>query len=84
MGRSRHPAEQIIAKLREVQIELAQGVKVRVIKATLSDVIAKTAPAKDKARRTGGKAANDDAAQRPAAGSGFSLSKLLGLGDKPK
>ncbi len=68
----------------EVQIELAQGVKVRVIKATLSDVIAKTAPAKDKTRRPGGKAANDDAAQRPAAGFGFSLSKLLGLGDKPK
>jgi preprotein translocase subunit YajC len=62
----------------ELQVELADGVRVRVVRGTISEVLAKTEPGKDKG---GGKAANDQG--QPAGGpsggqSGGLLSKLLG------
>ena len=66
----------------EVMVDLAEGVRVRVLKHTVQDVLAKTEPAKESGKRGGeAKPANDPGA---AGGGGFSLSKLLGGGGKPK
>jgi preprotein translocase subunit YajC len=63
----------------EVQVELAQGVKVRVVKGTLSDVLNRGEPAKPtaKAGSAPGKAANDGGAPEAPAGPLGALSKLL-------
>jgi preprotein translocase subunit YajC len=59
----------------EVQVELAQGVKVRVVKGTLSDVLNRGEPAR--AGNAPGKAANDGGAPEAPAGPLGALSKLL-------
>lgn len=72
----------------EVQVEIAEGVRVRVVKGTISEVLAKTEPGKAKGG-PGGKAANDEGAAGGGGGSGGSggssgsiMSKLLGGGKK--
>jgi len=53
----------------EVQVELAQGVKVRVVKGTLSDVLNRGEPAKSAAgAKAPGEAANDAGAPKGLAG----------------
>ena len=61
----------------EVLVDLADGVRVRVLRHTIQDVMAKTEPAKD-GKRGDAKPANDPG----ESGGGFSLSKLLGGGKK--
>ncbi len=66
----------------ELQVEIAEGVRIRVVKGTISEVLSKPEPAKP----AGGKAANDDrkagpAKPEPKAGGGM-MSKLLGGGKK--
>lgn len=60
----------------ELQVEIAEGVKVKIVRGTIQEVISKTEPA-DK----GGASppANDDKSNISRGGSGFSISKLLGL-----
>lgn len=65
----------------EVQVEVAEGVRLRVRKHTIQEVLSKTEPA-DKGGESGQKAANDEAGGGGAPGGGFSLSKLLGGGKK--
>lgn len=65
----------------EVQVEVAEGVRLRVRKHTIQEVLSKTEPA-DKGGESGQKAANDEAGGGGARGGGFSLSKLLGGGKK--
>lgn len=71
----------------EVQIEVAEGVRLRVVKHTIQEVLSKTEPA-DKGGESGQKAANDDGSGggggsgRGSFGGGFGLSKLLGGGKK--
>ena len=67
----------------ELQVEIAEGVRIRVVKGTISEVLSKPEPAKAKA--AGGKAANDDAksgAGKATGGVGGVVSKLLGVGKK--
>lgn len=70
----------------EIQVELADGVRVRVVRSTIQDVIAKPEPgdkAKPEAAATDASppaAANESAT---AAKGGFSVGKLLGGGRKP-
>jgi preprotein translocase subunit YajC len=67
----------------ELQVEIAEGVRIRVVKGTISEVLSKPEPAKGKA--AGGKAANDDAksgAIKGTGGVGGMVSKLLGVGKK--
>ncbi len=66
----------------ELQVVIAEGVRIRVVKGTISEVLSKSEPAKP----AGGKAANDDrkagpAKPEPKAGGGM-MSKLLGGGKK--
>lgn len=66
----------------ELQVEIAEGVRVRVVKGTISEVLSKPEPAKAKG---GGSAANDD--QKADAGkqggkAGGMMAKLLGVGKK--
>lgn len=68
----------------EVQVEIAEGVRVRVVKGTISEVLAKPEPAKAKAAAAG-EAANDD--KKAGAGKtngifGGLVSKFLGAGKK--
>ena len=67
----------------ELQVELAEGVRVRVVKGTISEVLSKTDPAKGK---SGGQAANDDQGGKARAGGlGGLLGGLGGLfGGGPK
>jgi preprotein translocase subunit YajC len=65
----------------EVQVEVAEGVRLRVLKHTIQEVLSKTEPA-DKGGESGQKAANDQTGGGGAPGGGFSLSKLLGGGKK--
>jgi preprotein translocase subunit YajC len=70
----------------ELQVEIAEGVRVRVVKGTISEVLSKPEPAKAKAAG-GGAAANDDkksgAGQAGGqTGGGSIMSKLLGGGKK--
>ncbi len=62
----------------ELQVEVAEGVKVRVVRATISEVLAKTEPGKDKGEKGHAKTAE------PAndSGKGGGLGKLLGGGRK--
>ncbi len=64
----------------EMQVELAEGVRVRVVRATISEVVAKTEPGKSKGG--GGAKAANDAGGKPAEGAVGILSKLLGVGKK--
>ncbi len=68
----------------ELQVEIAEGVRVRVVRGTVAEVLSKPQPGKAKA--AGGKAANDDAkaaaAGNAGGGVGGVLSKLLGVGKK--
>lgn len=74
-----------VASDTEVQLEIADNVRVRVVKGTLSDVLSKTEPSKAKGGE-GAKAANDDqqagGGGRPGGGAANMLSKLLGGGKK--
>ena len=68
----------------EVQVEIAEGVRVRVVKGTISEVLSKPEPATAKAA-AGGTAANDDkkAGAAKAEGKvGGVMSKLLGVSKK--
>ena len=66
----------------ELQVEIADGVRIRVVKGTISEVLSKPEPAK----AGGGKAANDDKSAGPikqdAKSGGSVMSKLLGVGKK--
>ena len=69
----------------ELQVEIAEGVRIRVVKGTISEVLSKPEPAK--AKPAGGGAANDDkkagAGQAGGqSGAGGIMSKLLGGGKK--
>ncbi len=67
----------------ELQVEIAEGVRVRVVKGTISEVLSKPEPAKAKA--AGGQAANDDAkagAGKADSKVGGMMAKLLGVGKK--
>ena len=69
----------------ELQVEIAEGVRIRVVKGTISEVLSKPEPAK--AKSGGGQAANDDKKSGPIkqdgkAGAGGMMSKLLGVGKK--
>ncbi len=69
----------------EVQVELTEGVRVRVLRHTIQEVMAKTEAAKEGGRKgAGAKGAANDPGQKSGGLGGFSLSKLLGGGDKPK
>ena len=63
----------------EVQVDLAEGVRVKVVKHTIQEVLTKPEPAKGKDdNRPPPRPANDQS----GGGGGFSLSKLLGGGKK--
>lgn len=62
----------------EVQIDLAENVRVKVIRHTIQEVVTKPEPAKGK----GGDSRPPRPANDQAGGGGFSLSKLLGGGKK--
>ena len=64
----------------EMQVELAEGVRVRVVRGTISEVLAKTETGKSKGAG-GAKAANDPGG-KPAEGAVGMLSRLLGVGKK--
>ena len=70
----------------ELQVELAEGVRVRVVRGTISEVLSKPEPGQAKSKAGGAKPANDDGkastAVSPLAGAGNMLSKLLGVGKK--
>ncbi len=64
----------------EIQVEIADGVRVKVLRHTLTEILTKPDPA---SRAGAKKPANDTgAAGGQAAGGGSVLSKLLGLGGK--
>ncbi len=68
----------------EVQVEIADGVRVRVVRSTLQDVVAKPEPAdKSKGGESTAAPANDDAAEKPKGPLG-GLASLLGGGPKSK
>jgi len=52
-----------VADDNEVVVEVAEGVRVRVVRSTLSDVRSKTEPAANEASKTAPKAANDQDGQ---------------------
>ena len=61
----------------ELQVEIAEGVKVRVVRGTISEVLSKTEPGPDKGGSSQpGQAANDSG--------GGGLSKLFGGGSKKR
>lgn len=69
----------------EVQVELTEGVRVRVLRHTIQEVMAKTEAVKEGGRKgAGAKSAANDPGPKAGGFGGFSLSKLLGGGDKPK
>ena len=59
----------------ELQVEIAEGVKVKVARATISEILTKSEPVGGKAEKAGGAAANDSS-------KGGMLGKLLGGGTK--
>jgi preprotein translocase subunit YajC len=59
----------------ELQVEIAEGVKVKVARGTISEVLSKTEPVGGKAEKAGSEAANDSS-------KGGVLGKLLGGGSK--
>ncbi len=68
----------------ELQVEIAEGVRIRLVKGTISEVLSKPEPAKAKGS-AGKQAANDDktagAGKADSTVSGM-MSKLLGVGKK--
>ena len=76
----------------EIQVELADNVKVRVLRHTIQDVMSKTEPAQatGKGKKDGGtaEAANDDAGESKdeskTVARGGGISKLFGGGSKEK
>ena len=67
----------------ELQVELAENVRVRVLRHTIQEVKSKSEPAKGK-KEEGGTPANDDSAPASAPKAGFGLGKLFGGGQKSK
>jgi len=63
----------------EVLVEIADGVRVKVMRHTIQEILTKPAPASKAGDK---KAANDTGAGGGQAFGGFGLSKLLGLGGK--
>ncbi len=64
----------------EVLVEIADGVRVKVVRHTIQEILTKPAPASKDGDK---KAANDTGAGGgQASGGGFGLGKLLGLGGK--
>jgi preprotein translocase subunit YajC len=64
----------------EIQVEIADGVRVKVMRHTIQEILSKPEPA---AKSGGQKPANDTGAGGgPASGFGGGLGKLLGLGGK--
>ena len=71
----------------ELQVEISDGVRVKVVRSTIQDVIAKSEPAekdtdKDKGGEARAKAANDQGKEAAKAPGGFGLSKIFGGGPK--
>jgi len=66
----------------ELQVEVAEGVKVRVVRATISEVLAKTEPGKDKGERGQTKTAEPANDSGKGGGLAGGLGKLLGGGRK--
>ena len=62
----------------EIQVEIAEGVRVKVMRHTLTEILPKPEPA---SKAGGPKPANDTGAGQ-ASGGGSMLNKLLGLGGK--
>lgn len=68
----------------ELQIEIAEGVRVKVMRHTIQEVVSKSEPA-GKGGETRKKVANDEGAAGGAQkGGGFGLSNLLGFGGGKK
>ncbi|MCH8187446.1 MAG: preprotein translocase subunit YajC [Proteobacteria bacterium] len=61
----------------EIQVEIAEGVRVKVMRHTLTEILTKPEPAS----KAGGKKPANDTGAGQASG-GFALGKLLGLGGK--
>ncbi len=66
----------------ELQVEVAEGVKVRVVRATISEVLAKTEPGKDKGEKGQTKPAEPANDSDKGGGLAGGLGKLLGGGRK--
>ena len=68
----------------EVQVEIADGVRIRIVRSTITDILTKPEPA-EKSTSAGGetRAANDDAAEKPK-GPLSGLTSLLGGGKSKK
>jgi preprotein translocase subunit YajC len=71
----------------EIQIEIADGVRVKVMRHTIQEILTKPQPASKSAKGTDKKPANDTGTGGGGAGSGAGglgagLGKLLGLGGK--
>jgi preprotein translocase subunit YajC len=66
----------------ECQVEIAEGVKVRVVRATISEVLAKTEPGKGKGEKGEAKTAEPANDSGKAGGLAGGLNKLLGGGKK--
>lgn len=67
----------------ELQVEIAEGVRVKVVRSMIQEVLSKGEPAeKAKAGEAQAKPANDTGGGAGQGKAGFSLSSLLGLGRK--
>ncbi|MDH3595102.1 MAG: preprotein translocase subunit YajC [Rhodospirillales bacterium] len=66
----------------ELQVEVAEGVKVRVVRATISEVLAKTEPGKDKGEKGQTKTAEPANDSGKGGGLAGGLGRLLGGGRK--
>lgn len=63
----------------ELQVEIAEGVRVKVVRSTIQEVLAKAEPAdKDKGGETRGKAAGAQGKEAAKGLAGFDLSKIFG------
>ncbi len=63
----------------EIQVEIAEGVRVKVMRHTLQEILTKPTPASKSGEK---KPANDPGSGGQASGGGSMLGKLLGLGGK--
>jgi preprotein translocase subunit YajC len=66
----------------EIQIEIADGVRVKVMRHTIQEILTKPQPASKSAKGTDKKPANDTGTGGGVGGLGAGLGKLLGLGGK--
>ncbi len=62
----------------EIQVEIAEGVRVKVMRHTLQEILTKPGPAS----KAGAKKPANDTGGGQASGGGSALGKLLGLGGK--